>query len=76
MAHIIKIGSFYERYCSRRGQRLPSLSDHHVRIEADPAHLRQADDLLSAIDPDVGRNKRYSDHFDAPRSAVLPGALQ
>ena len=32
------------------------------------ADLRQADDLLSAVDADAGRHPRHSDHFDAART--------
>ena len=39
------------------------------REQADPARVRQADDLLPAHDPDAGRHQRDPDHLD-PRETL------
>jgi mannose-1-phosphate guanylyltransferase len=36
-----------------------------VFLQAASAGLRQADDLLSAVDADAGQHSRHSDHHDA-----------
>ena len=39
-----------------------------VRLQAAAAGLRQADDLLSAVDADAGRHSRHPAHLDAART--------
>ena len=45
--------------------RLPALPDHAGRQQAAPADLRQADDLLSALDTDAGGDPRDPADLDA-----------
>ena len=49
----------------------PALSHHPLALQAAPAALRQADDLLSAVGPDAGRPPRDR-HRHHPRG---PGAV-
>ncbi len=44
----------------------------HAVSQAAAAGLRQADDLLSAVDADAGRHPRHPDHHHAARPAAVP----
>ena len=44
-------------------------------VQAAAAGLRQADDLLSAVDADAGRHPRHPDHLDAARHAAASRRL-
>src|SRR3569623_1457598 len=68
--------SWDERYYPRRRVRIAAVSDDHRHVQADDADLRQADDLLSAVDPDDRRHPRHPDHLDALRFAALPEAAR
>ena len=65
--------STHEGHHSRRRVRHPALPDHPVDQQAAAAGLRQALDLLSAVDPDAGGDHRHPDHHHAERPARLPG---
>jgi dTDP-4-dehydrorhamnose reductase len=56
----------------RRRLRHAALPDHHRRLQAAAADLRQADDLLPAHGPDAGGHPRDRDHHHARG----PGAVQ
>ena len=58
------------------GRRLgdAALSDHPRRQQAAPAGLRQADDLLPAVDADAGRHPRDPPDLDARRHRRLRAA--
>ena len=62
----------HERHHFRRRHRHAALSGDARRQQAAPAGLRQADDLLSAVDADAGRHPRNSDHHDAATIAAVP----
>ena len=64
----------HARHHSRRRRRHPAASDDAGRLQADAADLRQADDLLSAVDADAGGHPRDPGHLDAARPAAVPGA--
>ena len=52
----------------RRRLRHAAVSGHAGRVEAAAAGLRQADDLLPAVDADAGRHPRHPAHLDAART--------
>ena len=54
----------------------PAASDDARHLEAADADLRQADDLLSAVDADAGRDPRNPRHLHPARHAGLPGAAR
>src|SRR5690554_4875667 len=60
-----------ERYCACRWFRHPFVSNHQRRVQAAAAHLRQADDLLSALGTDVGGYPWHPDHLHPRRPAQL-----
>ena len=62
-----------ERDYPCRGSRDPPLPDHQGGQQAAPPHLRQADDLLSALRPDAIRHPGYPAHLHADRPAPVPG---
>ena len=55
----------HARHHPRRRLRHPALADHQGHLEAADADLRQADDLLPAVDADDGRHPRDPRHHDA-----------
>src|SRR5215475_3905994 len=55
-------GLLNERHHPRRGLRHAALPDHDVGQQTTAAGLRQADDLLPALDIDVGRDSRNPGH--------------
>ena len=68
--------------CSRKGIILAGGSGTrlypvtHVVSQATAAGLRQADDLLPAVDADAGRHPRHPAHLDARRHAALRAAAR
>ena len=58
----------------RRGGGDPPLPDHQGGQQAAPPHLRQADDLLSALRPDAFRHPGHPAHLHADRPAPVPGS--
>ena len=55
-------GYRHEGHHPGRRQRHAALSDHAVDLQAAPAGVRQADDLLSAVGPDARRHSRDPGH--------------
>ena len=68
---IARRGSGHEGHHSCRRRRHAALSGDARRLQATAAGLRQADDLLSAVDADARRHSRHSDHHHAAGSAAV-----
>ncbi|NDV51654.1 sulfotransferase family protein [Yangia sp. PrR003] len=60
-----------QRYHPRRRLRHAALSHHHGRVETTASDLRQADDLLSSIRADAGRNSRDLPDHHTPGSGAV-----
>ncbi|CAA9209465.1 MAG: Glucose-1-phosphate thymidylyltransferase, partial [uncultured Acidimicrobiales bacterium] len=56
----------------RRWHRFPTAPDHPGGQQAAGARLRQADDLLPALDADARRHPRGADHHHSPRGRGVP----
>ena len=68
--------SSYERYRIGRGIGDASVPDHQGSFQAVAADLRQADDLLSSVGSDAGRNPGHSGDLHAVGPVLVPAAAR
>ena len=61
----------HERNYTSRRLRNTIASDHIIGEQAIDARLRQADDLLSAVNPNERRHSRNFDYFYAKRPSAF-----
>ena len=66
----------HERHHSRRRVRHPAVPDHPFDQQAAAAGLRQAADLLSAVDADAGGDRRHPDHHTPQDQPAFQALLQ